>query len=86
MHTQGLSGVRSALNRQALRSLYLGNGPLRPSAHSSNNHHYTEYTRCTLKFNTTSRSQLGRGDPALLIIGLPASREPQERSLVCDTS
>ena len=41
IHTHGLSGVRSALNRQALRSLYLGNGPLRPSAHSSSKHHYT---------------------------------------------
>jgi len=45
-----------------------------------------QYIRRTLKFNTTSRSQLGRGEPALLIIGLPSSREPQERSLVCDKS
>ena len=41
MHTHGLSGVGSALNMQALRSLYLGNGPLRPSVHSSSKHHYT---------------------------------------------
>ena len=41
MHTHGLSDVRSALNRQALRSLYLGNGPLRLNTHSSSKHHYT---------------------------------------------
>jgi len=35
MHTHGLSGVRSALNRQALRSLYLGNGPARTAAAST---------------------------------------------------
>ena len=35
MHTHGLSGVHNALNRQALRSLYLGNGPARTTAAST---------------------------------------------------